>query len=482
MFFNRQYFLIVLGFVLLSQTSFVTAEEQVKWTSSSDSDENPSLPLSKKVRQQLLQLQQAISSSPDPEGTLRQVAEANGMSPQELANMINKNARDLQQDPSLVETTTLPKMVFKIISGLAVMISQLAKRHPQSFGLTALSILLVVYAMIQTPRTGLHVASSKGLLLSNGPTTIFSPPNKYVHKLLEKKSSTSSRKNDNLSIQTLKKDWDDLLQETEEEGDGVVHVHNLPRKHELCQAMTVQYTLSPDLLLEEFPFLGETKEEIVQERDEIIAMLYQNAANVLKDRTLIEFSSSDETNSIRCISNNHEGNDKHGIFIVPGLGNFGRYGLVYWKVTGETIQADESYSLTLTTLKNVGFFDGQIHVRVRKIPDEDGMLLVQVSLGVPKGGKKIPKGLGQQLIKEVAQSLTQSTDRRTKQKLARTSQNRRYKESGKRRANERRQTRNDRERLLEEMAEDRRRRWQRSNPDAGRYRPSGIRQRSPNNC
>ena len=38
------------------------------------------------------------------------------------------------------------------------------------------------------------------------------------------------------------------------------------------------------------------------------------------------------------------------------------------------------------------------------------------------------------------------------------------------------------ERKMEEMAEDRRRRWQRSNPDAGRYRPSGDRMRSPNNC
>jgi hypothetical protein len=32
------------------------------------------------------------------------------------------------------------------------------------------------------------------------------------------------------------------------------------------------------------------------------------------------------------------------------------------------------------------------------------------------------------------------------------------------------------------MAEDRRRRWQRGNPDAGRWRPSGDRMKSPNNC
>jgi hypothetical protein len=32
------------------------------------------------------------------------------------------------------------------------------------------------------------------------------------------------------------------------------------------------------------------------------------------------------------------------------------------------------------------------------------------------------------------------------------------------------------------MAKDRRRKWQRQNPDAGRYRPSGDRMKSPNNC
>jgi hypothetical protein len=446
-------------------------------------------------RQQLLQLQQAIASSPDPEGTLQQVAESNGMSAQELANMINKNARDLQQDPSLLEPKTIPKMVFKMLTGLGVMVSQLAKHHPRSFTLTTVAILLILYTMVQTPRTGLHVASRKGLILSSGPTTIFSPPDKYVHKLLLQKSyaaSRSNRKSNDLSIQTLKKDWDDLLSlddvgEEDADDDGlIVHVHNLPRKHELCQAMTAQMIISPDSLLEEFP-LGETKAEIESERDDIITMLYSNAVNVVTERNLIEFPpADDERNSIRCISSHGDDENKYGIFVVPGLGNFGRYGLVYWKVTSETMQAagDDSYSFTITTLKNVGFFDGQIHVHIQKIPNHDGMVMVQVSLAVPKqrGCRKVPRNVGRRLVREVAQSIVESTNRRTKQTLARKSQNQRYKASGNRRAKERRHSRFERERLLEEMAEDRRRRWQRSNPDAGRYRPSGIRQRSPNNC
>jgi len=271
--------------------------------------------------------------------------------------------------------------------------------------------------------------------------------------------------------------------------NGKVEVHKLNRKNELRQAVTAQFVLAPDRILKKFP-LGDTKEEIAAERDTIINMLYTNAANLLTERNIVEFSSLKSKERLRnfCGSGSDDSDDKDlGVIVVPGLGNYFRYGLVYWMATSQTTEqaatssSSSSSTLTLTTLKGKGFFDGQIHLDVRKIPNHDGMLLVQASLAVPKGGRKISKKIGARIVEEIARSIIQSSSRRTQQRLARQSQGKRFKELGSRRANDRRHTRFERDRLLEEMAEDRRRRWQKKNPDAGRYRPSGARMRSPKN-
>uniref|UniRef100_A0A7S0UEH7 Uncharacterized protein n=3 Tax=Pseudo-nitzschia delicatissima TaxID=44447 RepID=A0A7S0UEH7_9STRA len=110
------------------------------------------------------------------------------------------------------------------------------------------------------------------------------------------------------------------------------------------------------------------------------------------------------------------------------------------------------------------------------------MLVVQASLAVPKGGRKLNSKKAETLVNEVARSVLLSASRLTKQRLSRLSQSKRFKDSGKRRGEDRRKERFERERLLEEMATDRRRRWQKANPGAGGYRPSGHRMRSPNNC
>lgn len=450
----------------------VQGEEQVSWTPSGDYEENPPLPLSMKMRQQLVQLQQVISTSSDPQGTLQQVAESNGMSAGELLNMLEKNARDLQEDPTLLQPMTMPRAIFRAMASLGVVISHVAKKNPRSFGLATLACVLAVYAVIVIPRTGLHVSSSRGVVLSNGPTTVFAPPDRYLHKLISSQRLADRR---GLSVKTLKKEWDDLALT----GDGV-EVHVLPRKHELGQAITAQFTLSPDQLLEMFSS-GETEKEIAEERSNIVDLLFSSATQLLSERQLVEFSSSSDDDGARSIRGVTNAENKMGILVVPGLGNLGRHGLVFWRATSQT-ESEEMASLTVTTLNGMGFFDGQIHATALKIPEEDGMIQIRVSLAVPKGGRKVSKTNGQRIVQEIADSLLQSSSRRTEQILARKSQGRRFKESGSRRANERRKTRFNRERLLEQMAEDRRRRWQRANPDAGRYTPSGRRQRSPNNC
>ena len=122
-------------------------------------------------------------------------------------------------------------------------------------------------------------------------------------------------------------------------------------------------------------------------------MLYSNAANLLKERNFLELSSATKSKDrLRSVFGNGKKNDElgsndFGVAVVPGLGNLGRYGLIFLKATSETSQKSSSSlsssTLTLTTLKGKGFFDGQIHIDVRKMSQQDGMFLCQVSLAVP---------------------------------------------------------------------------------------------------
>ena len=506
-------YLALLAF-LASEKGMARAEMQASWTP--NEEERTALPMSMNQRQQLLQLQQAIQNSPDPNGTLQQVAQSNNMSPNDLVDMLNQNARDLQEDPALMQelqqsmrgiSNSIPKMIMKMVAGLAVAIRQSAGQNPRAFSITAMSVLLIFYTLLAIPRTGLQISSGRSLLtLSCGPTTMFPPPDRYLHKMIGK--TAAMRTPPKLSIQSLKKDWDDLLRPMirelakngpsdddldEESGDayGRVEVHKLGRRDTLKQAITAQHVLEPDTLLKQFP-LGETVEELEEEREKVLDMLYSNAANLLSERNLVEFSAATKAKErLKAVCGNGKKKDEFGskdfgVVVVPGLGKFGRYGLMYWRATSETTEkattSAASSTLTLTTLKGKGFFDGQIHIDVRKIPQHDGMLVVQVSLAVPKGGRKLQNKKAEALVNEMARSLLQSASRLTKQRLSRQMQGKRFKDTGSKRAQDRRKERFDRERLLEEMAADRRRRWQKQNPDAGRYRPSGRRMQSPHNC
>ena len=444
------------------------------------------------------------------------------MSPNDLYEMIEKNAQDLQQDPALLSElqqfaqsnggggglgNSIPKLVMRMVTALVVAIRQSARQNPRAFSITALCSLLIFYTLLAIPRTGINISSQKNLLtLSSGPTTVFPPPNRYLHKLVGK--TASMRASPKLSIKTLKTDWDDLLkplirklakdgpneEDYDDEDDstfGMVETHKLGRRDELKQAVTAQFLFEPDDLLKQFP-LGETVEEIEAERATIIEMLYSNAANLLKERNFLELSSATKSKDrLRSVFGNGKKNDElgsndFGVAVVPGLGNLGRYGLIFLKATSETSQKSSSSlsssTLTLTTLKGKGFFDGQIHIDVRKMSQQDGIFLCQVSLAVPKGGRKLKKATAELLVGEMARSIVKSAARLTTQRLSRQMQGKQFKDVGKARATNRRNTRFERERLLEEMATDRRRRWQKQNPDAGRYRPSGHRMQSPNNC
>ena len=185
------------------------------------------------------------------------------------------------------------------------------------------------------------------------------------------------------------------------------------------------------------------------------------------------------------------------ILVVKELGDWGRYGLLPLQVTHESESITEDSSrrveLVFSTLKGA-HFDGQIHVSViapshneeedDDDDDDSSELKVVVRLLVPaQRGAKAPRlAVATDLCAGLSRSIAASLRTRTQQSAARAAQNTRYTGAARRRARERRHTRTLKEREMEEMAADRRRRWQRGNPNAGAYRPSGERMRSPNNA
>lgn len=434
--------MLLLGFVV-----FGSCEEEIKWTANEDA-ENAPLPLSMRQRQQLLQLDQVIRSSPDPNGTLQQVAEQNGMSPQDLINMLDKNNRDLQQNPSLAQPTTVVSVITKVLASVGVMISQSAKKNPRSFAMTVSILLFLIYARVVIPRTGMHVTRG---------TALFPPHQRYLQKLADSPSLERCA----LSIQTKKTKWDDLKLES----DGV-EIHKLPRSSELTQALSAQFTLTFDDFVE-----GDDIEEDLDAKEELLDLIFESASTTLTERQWTEFAPGSKSLKSAVSAK------KHGILMVPGLGAMGRYGLIRWQITQQQ-ETDRDTSVTLTSLKG-DFFDGQIHLEARKYRSK---VVLRAHLGVPKRGRKMNKKVASKVVNDLVESLGSSVSQRTRQSLARRSIGKRFKVASHTRASERRKTRFDREKLIEDMAEDRRRKWQRGNPDAGRYRPSGDRQRSPNNC
>jgi hypothetical protein len=434
--------------LFLSVFVFGSCEEEIKWTPNEDAANAP-LPLSMNQRQQLLQLDQTIRSSPDPNGTLQQVAEQNGMSPQDLVNMLEKNARDLAQDPSLIQPKTVVSVITKVLASVGVIISQSAKKNPRSFTLTVSILLLLIYSRIMIPRTGMHV--SRG-------TTLFPPHQRYLQKLAD--SPTLERCP--LSIQTKKTKWDDLKLES----DGV-EVHKLARSNELVQAVSAQFTLT----IEDFVEEDDDEEEDLDAKEELLDLIFESASSTLLEREWTDFAPGSKPLKSAVSSK------KHGVLMVPGLGAIGRYGLIRWQIT-QQLETDRDASVTLTSLKG-DFFDGQIHLEARRYRSK---VVLRAHLGVPKRGRKMNKKIASKVVNDLVESVERSISQRTRQSLARRSIGKRFKSASHARALERRSTRFDREKEIEEMAEDRRRRWQRTNPDAGRYRPSGHRQKSPNNC
>lgn len=456
--------LTVLLCLFLSMFAMISLATEVKYTP--NEHESGPLPLSQSQRDQLTQLEQAIVQSSDPQATLVKVAEANNMDPQDLVNMLERNRSDrLQAGGGDRQMHAWPQQVVKVLSAIGVVISQLAAKNPKAFSILAVSLLCCLYIGVNAPRNGVIMSSNSGLF-SKGHTTCWLPPTKYIDRIMA--SHQFIRKVSSIQEMTL-----DLSGIQVSSDDGVQWHSNLGRKAILNSAAIGQVTIRLDDFIPESLLEDQDDDEVNAIRNEVANILYEEAAiNVLANRRLSEFTD----NKMRFQSSTDD-RHRYGVLILPKAGDWGRYGLQPFKVAHQS-QGEAFSQIKYSTLKG-GVFDGQVHFVVEQT--KEGNVMVQVRVLIPKKGRRLSKKLATAMVSSLASSLARSIRTEANQRLARQLQGKRFSEKAKSRAEERRHFRHEKEKQLEDMAQDRRRRWQRGNPDAGRYRPSGSRLKSPYN-
>ena len=519
--------LILLAFVLLVSLSSSPAEAiEAKWTPAEDTNEGGGpLPLSQNQRDQLFQLEEAIVTSPDPQGTLMKIAESNNMSPRELVDLLERNRIDGEAAGTApprpggsgggggmaAVQNTLPRKILGVFFSVFSTLGKVAKSHPQAFSVAFTALLLAMYCAIQAPRSGIVMSTGPNpLLLSSGHTTFFVPPAAYLARYMESNKFISAESSVSKKLLpaggkagSLTKVLEDEL-ETRAMLDGSAFVKPSGRKSAFSLAVTAQKTLKIEEIL---PDGWEAKLDSTESADDDNdgnndgenqldqrAIFIQNAADtvleaaaaVLSAKRFTEFAATDDgkAEAVRFQPSPIGGRKSGGTLVVKSMGDFNRFGLQPLRVVRQE-ESEDAASVVFSTLQG-GHFDGEVQFAVQMKDGEDDndipSVAITANLVVPRKGRKLGKKHAERIVTTVVESMAASIATQAKQSMARRNMSSQYRGRVSAGATERRQIRFENERKLEEMAEDRRRRWQRSNPDAGRYRPSGDRMRSPNNC
>jgi hypothetical protein len=454
------------------------------------------LPQSQRQREQLMQLYQQISTSPNPQEMLQKVAEANNMSAEQLGDILMRNLRDMEMASGgpgngrgMIDS--LPRKMLRLLSTLVFMALKSASAHPKSAMMTTIALISILYVLISAPRNGIVISRSRGLL-SSGPTTVIAPPISYLEKLVDSRKFEKSRSSmgSNLKAGSLTR----LFESDESMGiskDGI-HVVPLSKKQKKDFSFVIMATkkIPFEILLpseEELELLHAKEKEKKQSKylksedlmakveedawSESISLALQSAQNVVDSRRFSEFVSG-SSDSFRFYSSRHD-HDK-ALLVVKKMGDWKRFGIQPLRVAYEE-DGKYSKSIIYYTLSG-GHFDGEIKVSVQRIDDDSGdepSVTVSVALLVPKNGRQMNKKMASEMVLNLAESITKSTMTSARQILSRRLQSTIYRGKAMNRASEKRTLAFDNMQKMEEMAAERKRRWARTNPNAGSYRPSG---------
>jgi hypothetical protein len=463
-------------------------KEQVKWTANPNDvadDGSGPLPLSSQQRQQLTELERVIRQSPDPEATLRQVAASNDMDPQDLANILQRNRSDLMgggEGGGVGGRRPLSARNNRVTQLLGA-VTVLLKRNPKlSTGIISIALIVLYLRYIEIPRTGVCLSTSRSSYWwSRGPTTLLPPPNAFVQRLLRQVED-----NETTSTTVLYRSLLELVPITSTELEPG-EVQSIKKRSKLWKrAFVTEQPISLHRRRRHHTTNEEEEEVVEEDAYDVDEIMLDQASRLLTDpRTLVEWipgvrimTSTGSSSSVASNDKNDnddddsvESNQKQKITLVyPGFGDFRRYALLSFVV----LEQPSDQRLILSTAKG-SYFDGQLIIDIIAAPDHHHR--VRVSMIVVKG-RALPKTF----LSDMANSIAKSLQARTRQVLARRAQSERYRTSSQAYVAQRRAQRDTKAREMEEMNADRRRRWQRTNPNAGQYRPSGERMRSPNNA
>jgi hypothetical protein len=578
---------LVLVFTL-TLTKSMTEAMDVKWTPNpSDESDGGPLPLSSQQRQQLLQLEQTISQSPNPQATLDQIASSNSMTSTELHNMLQRNKRDMEQVGSSSDQGTtsskrtssmmITTVLWNTITMILTMIWQLVCQHQRPSLVIGILLFTIVYLYTMViPHDGLVLNQDTSRnLLTKGPTAVFDPPTTYLQQLLEghderyqsklfhmipsKHSSTDDleeadedEEHDSIEQASVSRDlWKQvdfsvLNDPTDDENiiDNAKDVIKINHKGDMDSAMSTKTWRPPAskhkrkpnpvqlVVSSQYSFdvaviqakispsqqkqrsrssQNKTDDDNMIIQEQIVDWCMYHATNICQTQEITEFLGSSLATQGRrrgqrpsilkllTTTTQPQGNTK-GIIVVPGMGDFGRYAMLPLFIhTNEDDDDDDNDNgdnvyLALSVAKGA-HFDGQIHISIQPImeatftiqtdtsPILPSKFLVRASIVVPNKGKEPNRKIAQRITHDLVSSIVQSIQLRTEQSMVRSKQSSAYGRLASKRAQDRRRLRTTIERQMEEMAIDRRRKWQHKNPSGtSNYRPSGERMRNPNSA
>ena len=451
------------------------------------------LPQSQNQRNQLLELDQQIAQSPNPTETLQKVAEANGMEAAELGELLMRNRRDMQMangggGGAASTMNSLPRNLIRLFSTFVLVGCKSASAHPQKAAIMTLALMAIVYVAISAPRNGVVISGGRGVF-SSGHSTVLLPPTEYLSKYLTSdkfrnlKSSMPELKSGKLA---------DIFSDDDDDTKDGVHIASLSKnqKKKLSQVVSAVKSVPFEVLLpseEELELMREKEVEtnseaiddddlmnMLEERawEDSIELAFSSTESIIAARRFSEFI-AEPSNRIRFVARGIK--KDNAALALKGLGDWKRYGVQPLRVAKEERSEDVS-SVIYYTLKR-GHFDGELKVSVEKENDgEDQSVKITVSLLIPKGGRKINTKLASKMVSMLADSITTSAMTAARQTMSRKLQSTIYRGKAKSRATEKRHINFANIQKMEEMAEDRRRRWQRSNQGSGgSYRPTGCR-------
>lgn len=471
-------------------------------------------------RKQLLELSVAIAQTPDPTSTLDHVAQQNGITANELGAMLERNVKDLQDSGQLEEmlqgvqanltaqgggggrgaSGTLPRRIVSLFSSMIVGIAKVAvgqvTSHPRQSSLFAMVMIITLLTMHNIPKNGL-VVSTGSSSFSRGHTTFFEPPVEYIQQhyvdawargdwesslteTIQTTSKKSKAKKESLGGVGRTRFLQVNMPSTKEDEVSVETYHDR-------EGFSLISTASQMILIDDVIAVKQNSDDEESGIEEAMEIMLEAISSLFDDRKFAEYSIGKTALAWRSFVVADEEDDalEGAVMSMRLLGNFGRFGIQPLCFSYELDEENVDNTKDLTMIRCVAFhtlkgghFDGELRFAVDTNNDKTGSI-ISVTLAIQKGGRLLPIRLAESMVESFTKSIVRSSQLRIKQAASRRSQSKHYRTRSAARAKEKRHLKYEQERLQEEMAAERKRKWKRNNPDAGHYRPSGHRLRGP---